>query len=212
MRNVAPTRTNLMRLKDELYFAETGRELLDQKRNILVMELLSLVDQAVEYEAKLDASLDQAYSNLQDAVMSMGRLKVSAIASAVDIRSSMKVRQRHVMGVVLPIVDTDFKDQGPYYSPLDTSASLDRTAASFKEALSMLGHMAELRVSLARLSREVRKTIRKVNALEKIAIPELEETLHYIRNRLEESERDMFVLMKTVKDRLHSEKLEVTQG
>lgn len=212
MRNVAPTRTNLMRLRDELRFAETGRELLDQKRNILVMELLSLVDQAVEYEARLDTSFAKAYSCLEDAVMSMGRLRVGAMASAMDIRSTIKVKQRHVMGVVLPIVDTGFSDHGPYYSPLDTSASLDGAAIAFREALSMLGHMAELRVSLARLSREVRKTIRKVNALEKIAIPELEETLHYIRNRLEESERDMFVLMKTVKDRLHKENLEVTQG
>ncbi len=212
MRNVAPTRTNLMRLRDELRFAETGRELLDQKRNILVIELLSLVDQAVEYEARLDTSFAKAYSCLEDAVMSMGRLRVGAMASAMDIRSTIKVKQRHVMGVVLPIVDTGFSDHGPYFSPLDTSVSLDGAAIAFREALSMLGHMAELRVSLARLSREVRKTIRKVNALEKIAIPDLEETLHYIRNRLEESERDMFVLMKTVKDRLHKENLEVTQG
>jgi len=201
-----------MRLRDELRFAETGRELLDQKRNILVIELLSLVDQAVEYEARLDTSFAKAYSCLEDAVMSMGRLRVGAMASAMDIRSTIKVKQRHVMGVVLPIVDTGFSDHGPYFSPLDTSVSLDGAAIAFREALSMLGHMAELRVSLARLSREVRKTIRKVNALEKIAIPDLEETLHYIRNRLEESERDMFVLMKTVKDRLHKENLEVTQG
>ena len=52
-----------------------------------------------------------------------------------------------------------------------------------------------------RLAREVRRTIRKVNALEKIAIPELEETVTIIQERLEENERDMFVLMKMVKSR-----------
>ena len=211
MRSVAPTRTNLMRLKDELRFAETGRELLDQKRNILVMELLSLVDQAVEYEGRVDAALAKAYEALEDAVMAMGRLKVGAMASAMDVRSSIALRQRRVMGVALPVVETGFDYHGPYYSPLETSVGLDVAAASFREALSLLGRMAELRVSVARLAREVRKTIRKVNALEKIAIPDLQETLHYIRNRLEESERDMFVLMKTVKDRLSSREPEVME-
>jgi len=211
MRNVAPTRTNLMRLKDELRFAETGRELLDQKRNILVMELLSLVDQAVEYEGRVDAALAKAYEALEDAVMAMGRLRVGAMASAMDVRSSIALRQRRVMGVALPVVETGFDYHGPYYSPLETSVGLDVAAASFREALSLLGRMAELRVSVARLAREVRKTIRKVNALEKIAIPDLQETLHYIRNRLEESERDMFVLMKTVKDRLSSREPEVME-
>lgn len=211
MRTVAPTRTNLMRLGDELRFAETGRELLDQKRNILVMELLSLVDQAAEYEGRVDAALAKAYAALEDAVMAMGRLKVGAMASAMDVRSGITMKQRRVMGVALPVVETSFDDHGPYYSPLDTSVGLDIAVASFKEALSLLGRMAELRVSVARLAREVRKTMRKVNALEKIAIPELRETLHYIRNRLEESERDMFVLMKTVKDRLSSRNSEVTE-
>ncbi|GAB1455591.1 hypothetical protein MASR2M48_08980 [Spirochaetota bacterium] len=52
MKNIAPTKTNLIRLRDELKFAKMGHELLDQKRNILVLELLNLVDQAVEYESK----------------------------------------------------------------------------------------------------------------------------------------------------------------
>ena len=59
-----------------------------------------------------------------------------------------------------------------------------------------------MKVSIVRLASEVRKTIRKVNALDKIAIPELQETVKSIQDRLEENERDMFVLMKMVKSRL----------
>lgn len=212
MRNVAPTKTNLIRLRGELKFARMGQELLDQKRNILVLELLNLVDQAVEYEAKVDASLAKAYASLEDSVLAMGRLKVGALASAVDLRSSMSIRQRRVMGVALPVVETSFVDGMPYYSPMDTSASMDTAVLAFRESLGLLGRMAELKVSIVRLAREVRKTIRKVNALEKIAIPELDETLHYIQNRLEENERDMFVLMKMVKDRLSTQVPEVPQG
>jgi len=211
MRNIAPTKTNLIRLRDELKFARMGHELLDQKRNILVLELLNLVDQAVEYEAKVNASLAKAYAGLEDSVLAMGRLKVGALASAVDLRSSMSIKQRRVMGVALPVVETSFVDGAPYYSPMDTSASMDAAVLAFRDALGLLGRMAELKVSIVRLAREVRKTIRKVNALEKIAIPELDESLHYIQNRLEESERDMFVLMKMVKDRLSKQVPEVPQ-
>lgn len=212
MRNVAPTKTNLIRLKDELKFAKMGHELLDQKRNILVIELLNLVDQAVDYESKVDAALAKAYAGLEDAVLSMGKLKVGALASAIDVNSTIVLRQRRVMGVALPVVQTSFEDHGPYYSPMDTSASIDTAVSEFRDALGLLGRMAELKVSIVRLAREVRKTIRKVNALEKIAIPELDESLHYIQNRLEESERDMFVLMKMVKDRLSKSDTEVSQG
>jgi V/A-type H+-transporting ATPase subunit D len=79
---------------------------------------------------------------------------------------------------------------------------LDTVVAAFRDVLNLVGHLAQLKVSITRLAAEVRKTIRKVNALEKIAIPDLEETIKHIQNRLEEGERDMFVLMKMVKDRL----------
>ncbi|MFW6208256.1 MAG: V-type ATP synthase subunit D, partial [Spirochaetota bacterium] len=77
-----------------------------------------------------------------------------------------------------------------------------------QQALEMMGRLAELKVSIMRLALEVKKTIRKVNALEKIAIPDLKETVAYINNRLEENERDMFVLMKMVKDRLEKKEEE----
>ena len=70
----------------------------------------------------------------------------------------------------------------------------------FRDALSMMGRMAELKVSIMRLSREVKKTIRKVNSLEKLVIPDRMETVKYLTSRIEEAERENFVLMKAVKD------------
>ncbi|MCK4236011.1 MAG: V-type ATP synthase subunit D, partial [Candidatus Krumholzibacteria bacterium] len=72
--------------------------------------------------------------------------------------------------------------------------------------LRLLGSLAEARISLMRLSREVAKTIRRVNALEKIFIPDYEETLKYIEMALEESEREAFFILKLVKDRLYQRK------
>ena len=204
MPNVAPTKTNLLRIRHELEFARLGHELLDQKRNILVIELLNLVDQAVDFQERVVKALEEAYRTLEQAVLRMGKLRVSNLASAVNIRAEIELKTRRVMGVRLPVVETSFSEHPPYYSLLGTSFWIDNSVEKFKEALEVMGRLAELKISIIRLAAEVRKTIRKVNALEKIAIPDLEQTVGFIQNRLEENERDMFVLMKLVKSRLEA--------
>jgi len=208
MRNVAPTKTSLLKIRSELSFARLGYELLDQKRNILILELLNLIDQATQQQEKVETILAEAYGNLEAAVIAMGRLRVASLSSAVNIESDISIRRRKIMGVSLPVVETSFTEHAPYFSLHDTSFRIDTSIEGFKSALEMMGKLAELKVSIMRLAREIKKTIRKVNALEKIAIPDLSETLSYIENRLEENERDMFVLMKMVKNRLAGEREE----
>ncbi|MDD3822244.1 MAG: V-type ATP synthase subunit D [Sphaerochaetaceae bacterium] len=201
-RNVAPTRSNLLKLTDELKFATLGHELLDQKRSILVVELLTLVDQAVEYQGRVDKALAKASDSMQHTVMEMGRLRVANLFGAVTIDSTIELTDRKVMGVRIPRVETTFTENGPYFSPEGTTLSVEQTLDDYRDALQLMGRLAELKVSIMRLAREVKKTIRKVNALEKIVIPELKETLAYTRGRIEESERESFMLMKQVKERM----------
>ncbi|MFA6689396.1 MAG: V-type ATP synthase subunit D [Sphaerochaetaceae bacterium] len=200
--SIAPTRSNLLKLTDDLKFAKLGHELLDQKRSILVVELLTLVDQAVDYQGRVEEALSEASSALQDAVMDMGRLKVANLSGAVNITTSIEVGERRVMGVRLPKVSTTFSEHGPYFSPEGTSLLAEVALTKYRDALELMGRMAELKVSIMRLAKEVKKTIRKVNALEKIVIPDTEATLKYTESRIEEAERESFILLKTVKDRL----------
>jgi V/A-type H+-transporting ATPase subunit D len=211
-RNVAPTRSNLLKLTDELKFATLGHELLDQKRSILVVELLTLVDQAVEYQRRVDKALANAADSMQHTVMEMGRLRVANLFGAVTIDSSIELSDRKVMGVRLPRVETTFIERGPYFSPEGTTLSVEDTLSAYQEALRLMGRLAELKVSIMRLAREVKKTIRKVNALEKIVIPELQETLTYTRGRIEEAERESFMLMKQVKERLERQRKRVAEA
>lgn len=203
---IAPTRSNLMRIKNELAFSRTGYDLLDQKRSILVSELLTLVDQAVDYQNRVERALQDAETSLQDAIMHMGRLRVANLAGAVSISSSISLSSRKVMGVALPKVSTEFSGTGPFFSPEGTSMIGEVAVSRFSEALSLMGQMAELKVSIMRLSREVKKTIRKVNSLEKLVIPDREETVRYLTGRIEEAERENFVLMKAVKDKMERAK------
>lgn len=199
---LAPTRSNLLRIKDEQNFARLGHDLLDQKRSILVVELLTLVDQAVDYQNRVQKALEEAHESLAESVLRMGRLKVANLAGAVSIDYSIDVGSRKVMGVPLPKVETTFTDHSPYFSSEGTSFESEITVGKYREALELMGRLAELKVSIMRLAREVKKTIRKVNALEKIVIPDNEETIRFMESRIEESERESFTLMKRVKDRL----------
>ena len=178
--SLAPTRSNLMKVKGELAFSRTGHDLLDQKRSILVAELLTL----------------------EEAILHMGRLKVGNLAGAIAVDSSITLSSRKVMGVDLPVVSTEFTGEGPFFSPEGTSLYADIASEKYREALELMGRLAELKVSIMRLAREVRKTIRKVNSLEKLVIPEREEMVSYLTSRIEEAERENFVLMKSVKDRM----------
>lgn len=201
-KNIAPTKTSLLKVKQELKFAKLGYELLDQKKDILVNELLHLVDQAIKFQEKVETNLANAYRDFEKAVLDMGKLKVISLASAINIEAKINLKQRKVMGVTIPVVHTEFIDNPPYYSLQNTSMWIDNALIEFKQALQLMGNLAELKVSIMRLAVEVKKTIRKVNALEKIAIPDLTQTVDYIQSRLEENEREMFILMKLIKSRL----------
>jgi len=210
--NYAPTKTNLLKLRGDLKFAEQGYELLDQKRNILIVELLSLVDQTANHQDRVDRALAQAYKALEEAILDMGRLKVQYLTGSVNVGTEITVRSRRVMGVILPVVETEFTEHSPYYSPMGTSFWIDSSVQLFKEVLRLLGKLSELKISVLRLANEVKRTIRKVNALEKIAIPDLKETVRFIEARLEENERDMFTLMKMVKENLDRRRMKAREA
>lgn len=201
-KNVAPTRTNLMSLKEELSFSKLGHDLLDQKRSILISELLSLVDQAAEHQNRLDYALKDAYKTLQDTVLRQGRLKTGNVAASVNIESDFELGERKIMGVHLPKVETSFVDHGPYFSPEGTSILVDQAVEKFRQVLELMGYLAELKVSIMRLAKEVKKTVRKVNSLEKIVIPDTSAALAEVSERIEETERESSILLKFVKKNL----------
>ena len=203
---VVPTKTNLMKLRRDLSFAQEGYELLEQKRQILIVELMGLVDKTADGQEKVEKELAEAFAALQSAVLAMGRQAVSNIAPAVNIESDITITMRRVMGVNIPQVEIMIEDVSPYFSLEETSFWIEEAIHRFRDLLEELGKLAELRISLMRIAEEVRKTMRRVNALEKIAIPDYLESIKYIEDTLEESERETFATLKLVKERLEKKK------
>jgi len=197
--DTAPTKTNLIKLKRSLSFAKEGYELLDQKRNILIHELMALIERTIAVKTKVYSLLEEAYRSLEISLMKTGRERVRMLGLSVNIKTEAEFSSHRVMGVELPEVKTVCEDNRPYFSLNETDFTVDETIELFRKALNLVGEYAQTQVATMRLAMEVKKTIRKVNALEKIAIPDYQSTIKFIEERLEETEREEFYLLKLLK-------------
>lgn len=199
---IAPTKTNLMNLKQQLNFAAEGHQLLEQKRDIIVAELLGMIGTASELQDRVDALIAQGYELLDRALISLGKDKIEQLRKSIPIDTMVTTSSRKVMGLALPVVDLDIREKKPYYGLLNTDRSLDAAVFKFREILDNLGRLAQMRISVLRLAKEAQKTMRRVNALEKIYLPDYRDTIDYIQNALDEADRQAFFVTKLIKNRL----------
>jgi V/A-type H+/Na+-transporting ATPase subunit D len=200
--NLAATKTNLFKVKKNLELSQEGFELLDEKRRILMSELTTIVHITQSLQHNVDDALKQAYELMDKTIVLSGRKKIEELAFAINIKSRISVTQKKVMGVNLPVIDLNITENTPFYSPHDVSFLVDESILKFKEVLKLITKLAEKKISLLRLAKEVQKTIRKVNALEKVHIPNFRASLKFINDRLDEESREAFSMSKLIKKRI----------
>ncbi len=200
--NVAATKTNLLKMRKSLELTREGYELLDEKRRILINELTSLVRVMDQLQRQAYESLRLGYAALEQAVVAMGRRKVEELSLSVETEQTIRISQRRVMGVSLPVIDAKVKQNSPYFSCPGVSFYVDETITRFSSFVEILASLAEKKIAVLRLAREVKKTIRKVNALEKIYLPYYKDGVKYINDRLDEESRDAFSMLKIIKKNL----------
>lgn len=201
---LAPTRTNLLRLKSDLSFALEGYELLEQKREILMTELKRVTEHIAEVQRAVDERLAEAYHALQRAQAEVGTTGIASAARAINLKTELRAHERHIMGVAIPSVELAVTESPPHYGPALTSIWTDEAALRFRSALEAIAELAENRIAVLRLAREIQKTIRRVNALEKVFIPDYRETKKYVEDALEEADRSALSLLKLVKEKLEN--------
>jgi V/A-type H+-transporting ATPase subunit D len=197
--NIAPTRSNLLRLKDSLRFAAEGYSILDKKREALSVELLRLAEKAENQQKKVDSLLAEAYRTLELARLTMGREKMEWAALSVSTGKSVSVIHHGMMGIPLPKIEVFGSTPAMSYSMAGTSTLLDLTQESFEKVLDEIPELTMLQVSVSRLARELKKTQRRVNALERIFIPNYKDTIHFIEENLEEQDREEIFRLQWLK-------------
>ncbi len=197
--NIAPTKSNLLIVKEQLSISKDGYDLLEQKREILVMELMRMVEQVKLLEQKIDERIKTAYPALKSMLLAVGEDNVERLSQAVKYNFNITEKTVNAGGMSFSSISVNLPKRDLFYSFMDSFADSDKVMVEFFELLQILTEMASIRTIAWRLATEVKKTQRRVNALEKMVIPQTTETKHYIESVLEERERENIFVLKALK-------------
>ena len=194
-----PTKGNLMLAKNSLTLARQGYDLMDKKRNILIRELMSLIDEARDIQDEIDSPFTYAYQCLQRANIEQGISMVSQLAYTVPVENSIKIHTRSIMGTEIPHVGYTPAHELPTYAFSTTRESIDQATKAFQKVKDLTVKLSMVENAAYRLATNIKKTQKRANALQNITIPMYSELVSSITNALEEKDREEFTRLKVIK-------------
>ena len=192
-----PTKGELLKLTSSEKLAEKGYELMDRKKNILMREMMELIHDVRALRSSVSKKFEEAYRALQDANITLGI--VGDIAKSIPIDDGITIKYRSVMGVELPKVSHDTDHVKITYGLGATNTKFDYAYKTFLQVRDMLVKLAEIDNAAYRLANAIRKTKKRANALEQIVLPKFKADIKYIRDVLEEKDREAFSRQKMIK-------------
>lgn len=201
VKSTAPTKANLIAAKDQLSLLNTGLDILDKSRKALIGAYDSKIKQRDELNDQVNETIEKVRQNFKKAMVTMGEAKLADVSSIVPVDNSISLSESEFMQTM--VYDIDFKPSklSLSYSFYETNPSFDMAVLSFNELKDKLFKLAELDNTINNLDRQIKKTSKKVNSLEKVQIPKLEERIKTISSLIEEKEREEFSKTKMVKDK-----------
>ena len=195
---VVPTKGNLIAMKKSLQLANLGYSLMDQKRNVLIKEMMSLLDDVKVIREQITSSYQEAYDALQEANISMGL--ISDIVNSIPEDYGISIAYRSVMGVEIPKISYNKQPLKMTYDIERSNSKVDYAYNCFYKVKQLTVLLAEVENSVYRLANTIRKTQKRANALKNISIPRFESTIKVISEALEEKEREEFTRQKVIKE------------
>jgi len=213
--NVNPTRMVLTSLKKRLRTATRGHKLLKDKRDELMKRFIDLARENKVLRDKVEERIMNVYAGftIANAVMSKEILEESLMYPKQGV--DLKVSYQNIMSVDVPVFDFRYKSSDESdiypYGFANTSGELDGAIKSLVEVFPIMLALAAIEKKIALLAEEIEKTRRRVNALEYIMIPQLKETIKFIRMKLDENERGNQIRLMKVKDMILKEALKQKQ-
>ena len=205
MENVSPTRMNLLARKAQVSLAKQGVDLLKKKRDALVSEFFGVVRNTLESRNKLNAVAQEAVNQLNISASIEGKPLLESVALAGKRQVMLEVAEKNVWGIKIPEVSTarslkrDPFERG--YNAATAPGRVIKTADNFEEMIDLLVEVAGRETRLKKLGQEIKKTTRRVNALEQIVIPRLYRQMAYIKSVLEQREREDIFRLKLIKNK-----------
>ncbi|KAF5078777.1 V-type ATP synthase subunit D [Methanospirillum sp. J.3.6.1-F.2.7.3] len=204
LKDVKPTRSELINIKKKIKLSQNGYKILKMKRDGLIMEFFKVLEEAKDSRGALLEKYARAQEMMAIANTIEGSIGVKAAAFSVRENPDITLKSKNIMGVVVPEIESTkvrkgIADRG--YGVIGTTPVIDDTAAAFEDLVEAIIKSAEIETTMKRLLDEIESTKRRVNALEFKVIPELSEARDFIKMRLDEMEREELFRLKKIKAR-----------
>jgi V/A-type H+-transporting ATPase subunit D len=204
LRDIKPTRSELIGLKRRIALSERGYKILKMKRDGLIIEFFKVLAEAKDSRGDLLEKYDRALEMMAVANTVEGAIGVKSAAFSVQEVPNVTLASKNIMGVVVPEIEASKVKKGLVdrgYGLLGTSSAIDGAASAYEDLVEAIIESAEIETTMKKLLDEIESTKRRVNALEFKVIPELTEARDFIKMRLDEMEREELFRLKKIKAR-----------
>ena len=212
---INPTRMELTRLKGRLKTAQRGHKLLKDKRDELMKQFMDVVRENRALRKRVEEGLMRAHGSftVAAALMSPEMLEQSLMYPKQSVELEMTFQ--NIMSVDVPEYHFKTRSQDSRevypYGFAQTSGELDDAVDAMSQVFQDMLKLAEIEKTSQLLAEEIEKTRRRVNALEYVKIPQMEESIKYITMKLDENERANTIRLMKVKDMLLKEAIQERQ-
>jgi V/A-type H+/Na+-transporting ATPase subunit D len=197
-----PTKSSLRKIKEDLVFAYEGHDLLNQKRELLAIEIVRKIGEIRRMESGLHDMQNELFAAYRDAAVDMGAHALTLKSCSEKKGYTVALQYTKFMGLQLPRITLVLTPFEPSQGLEGTTAAYDQARVNSRKALHALVEYATVTKEIMMLSRELKKVQRRVNALEKVFIPPHEEARKYIADRIEEMEREEVFVKKLIRQRM----------
>jgi V/A-type H+-transporting ATPase subunit D len=203
MIDTSPTRMNLLARRSQLALASRGVDLLQKKRDALVREFLSLVRETMQARKQLYAAGREAYKALLLAKSFEGPNAVEVFSQGVPVLSDVKAAVENFWGTRVPRLTAEWP-RGFTTSPVAAEGRTVAAQAAFRGLSRALVQVANTESRLRRMGEEIKKTARRVNALEMAVIPGIRSQIHHIQQVLDQQEQEDIFRLKRIKRKIEA--------
>jgi len=208
---VLPSRMSAMQMKLRLVGAKKGHSLMKKKSDALTMRFRAILKDIKTNKEGMSDNFRKANFSLSDAKYNAGDISYAVIESAKQAAKKVRMRTDNVAGVTLPVfqqtVDETAAAEG--FTNISRGGEQIRSCKDkFDELLTSLVQLASLQTSFVTLDRAIKVTNRRVNALERVVVPRIENTITYITSELDELEREDFFRLKKIRNKKMKDNIE----
>jgi V/A-type H+-transporting ATPase subunit D len=195
-----PNRMELLRLKKRLVMARRGHKLLKDKQDELMRQFMELIHDIKELRMAVEESMEEAFRRFLFVSASMSRAALEEAVGYPSKRINLSVSQRMVLNIKVPELNPTVEGDIQCYGLATTPGDLDVSLQALNQVLNEMIVLAQKEKWMQLLAEELVSTRRRVNSLEYVLIPSLEETINYITMKLSEMERSNFSRLMRVKE------------